>query len=243
MTSPAETRARIRPVAGRAFEDILDGYFPLEESVRQMMERHRFSTVWITLLHAPIMNLRDLAPTDPVPLTLPKIYSGMIDFMALLGSKQGNRIELEGLGDWFWIDPRDRAPTFPATIRLGEPAFVRGIGLHELGDDPDALTSPREVAVVRPKTSSALAEEMASATAELGWTSSRAFGFGRRVEGICDIADADLSRTLLGQDFTAPTESSDGSGATAPLDEPAYLLVNTSPDQLTPEALKLARRL
>ena len=228
-------------MAGRAFEDILDGYFPLEESVRQMMERHGFSTVWITLLHAPIMNLRDLAPTDPVPLTLPKIYSGMIDFMALLGSKQGNRIELEGLGDWFWIDPRDRAPTFPATIRLGEPAFVRGIGLKECDDNPN--TMPCEVAIARPPTSASLAEEIASATAELGWTSSRAFGFGRHIDGIGHIAGADISRTLLGQDFTARTESSNRSAAKAPLDEPGYLLVNTSPDQLTPEALKLARSL
>lgn len=117
------------PVPGRAFEDILDGYFPLGESVRQMMARNRFTSIWINLLHAPVMDLPGLPPTAPVPLHLPRAYSGMIDAMTLTAVLYDGGARMAGVGNWFWIDGREETGTFPALTRLGEPAFIRGIGL------------------------------------------------------------------------------------------------------------------
>ena len=235
--SSLESTAGAHPHTGRAFEDILDGYFPLQESIRQMMERQRFTHVWLTIQHAPIMNLSGLRPTDPVPVTLPKIYAGMIDFMALVGTQTGDQPELSGAGDWFWVDARDRAASFPVSVRLGEPAFVRGVGLDVDAAETQA-GSRGNVAVIRRPADASLDTVIAHATAELGWTSSRAWGLGREISGIVQTGDTDLSEAAFGRacearrSVEAPPE-----GAGAP-----YVLLNTSPGQLDQEALQLALR-
>lgn len=227
----------VRRVAGRAFEDILDGYFPLAESVRQMMERQGFSKAWVTLQHAPVMNIQGLAPTDPVPLSLPKIYAGMIHFMALTATSERDGISLEGAGDWFWLNPDDDGATFPGTIRLGEPAFVRGIGFT--GDaqaDDDA-----GVAVLRVPSSNSIRDAVCAATARLGWASARAWGLGRTGAGIERLSDFDAARAVFGESFQAHMPA--GSGARSEPKASAYALIDTSPDRADAEQLALALRL
>lgn len=110
--------------------------------MRQLLARQGFQTMWITLLHAPIMNIKDLPPEAPVPLHLRKIYSGMIDHMLLLAQSTPQGMELSGAGDWFFTEEDETSDVFPDLIRLGEPAFVRGIGLTEL---PAGEEAPMEL--------------------------------------------------------------------------------------------------
>jgi|GEM_PF-4814639 len=228
--------SRLRAHEGRAFEDILDGYFPLRESIRQMMDRQGFSRVWVTLQHAPIMNLKHLAPTDPVPLTLPKVYAGMIDFMSLTATQADATPALSGVGEWFWVDPSDRTALFPTSVRLGEPAFVRGIGIH--ADDLKTAGTRRDVAILHASASADLGAQVAQATGELGWTSCRAWGLGTEVSGVAQTKDIELSRALFGQGFdasTSPTIQRDTSS-------PTYVLLNTSSAHLNAEELEIALR-
>lgn len=114
----------------QAFEDILDGYFPLAESARQMLVRQGLQVMWITLLQAPVMTLPGLGPTEPVPLHVPKIHAGLIDQITLCAALlRDGTVVLAGAGQWFWTDGRAAAQPFPTLTRLGEPAFVRGVGL------------------------------------------------------------------------------------------------------------------
>lgn len=70
------------PTGAQPFQDILDGYFTLKESVRQMMVRHDLTWVWMALWHAPVMDIGGLGPREPVPLHLRDGYAGLIDAMA-----------------------------------------------------------------------------------------------------------------------------------------------------------------
>jgi hypothetical protein len=118
-------------LGGRAFCDILDGYFTLRESLRQMLVRNGFSGAWVTLLHAPVMHIEGLPADAPIPLHLRGDYAGMIEQMqlaALGGTERG--VSLFAVGDWYWAD-RARETALPADIRLGEPAYVQGIGWGE----------------------------------------------------------------------------------------------------------------
>jgi hypothetical protein len=124
----------VRP-EGRVFCDILDGYFTLRESLRQMLARNGFSGAWLTLLHAPMMHIKGLPEDAPIPLHLRGDYAGMIEQMsltALIGDKSidCSRLSLFALGDWYWAD-RPRYNDLPADVRLGEPAYVEGIGWGE----------------------------------------------------------------------------------------------------------------
>lgn len=227
---------------GRAFEDILDGYFPLGESVRQMMARNRFTSIWINLLHAPVMDLPGLPPTAPVPLHLPRAYSGMIDAMTLTAVLYDGGARMAGVGNWFWIDGREETGTFPALTRLGEPAFIRGIGL---GGNIEAGAFPPTVAVARPGARVPVEAALEQATARLGWRASRAWGLGQPVAGIGHAALLDLPRALQGRRFDVPHRTTGGlplGGPRFPADGD-YLLLDLSADQQDAEALELALRL
>lgn len=120
----AAPHAKVEP-----FHDILDGYFTLRESVRQMMARHGFQWAWLTLRHAPIMQISDLAPEAPVPLHLRDGYAGFIDEMILtVTASRSADVMLTGSGTWHWLDNRSETD-LPADIRLGEPAYLSGFGL------------------------------------------------------------------------------------------------------------------
>lgn len=227
----------VRQVPGRAFEDILDGYFPLAESIRQMMERQGFTAVWLTLLHAPVMNIKGLGPLDPVPLSLRKIYAGMIHNMSLEARRTQEGLSLDGAGDWFWLNPDDEAATFPETTRLGEPAFVRGIGLTEDAEAP----VDTGVAVLRLPPSVSLSDAVCAATAQLGWASSRAWGLGRRSAGIERLGSVDAGRAVFGDSFEACSHESQR--PSPPAFESTYALVDTSPTRADEEQLALALRL
>jgi len=134
------------------FHDILDGYFTLKESVRQMMARHDFSWAWLVLCHAPVMEIEGLAPDAPVPLHLREGYAGVIDSMLLtvtrIGGSDTAEYALIGTGDWRWLD--DRADTaLPPDIRLGEPAYLTGFGLSATpGPDPKRIAASEVLAQV-----------------------------------------------------------------------------------------------
>ncbi|GAA6202755.1 hypothetical protein [Aquicoccus sp. SU-CL01552] len=134
------------------FHDILDGYFTLKESVRQMMARHDFIWAWLVLCHAPIMEIEGLDPDAPVPLHLREGYAGVIDSMLLTVTRAGGpdtaAFTLIGTGDWRWLDDRAEA-ALPADIRLGEPAYLTGFGLSATpGPDPKRIPASEVLAQV-----------------------------------------------------------------------------------------------
>lgn len=114
------------------FHDILDGYFTLKESVRQLMARHQLVWAWIVLRHAPVMEVEGLAPDAPVPLHLRDGHAGMVDAMILTvtrnGGTESDDFALVGSGEWRWLNAR-KDTTLPADIRLAEPAYLTGFGL------------------------------------------------------------------------------------------------------------------
>lgn len=114
--------------ASQPFQDILDGYFTLRDSVRQMADRHAFAWATLTLMQAPVMDVPGLSRGEPVPLHLREGHAGLIETLVLTAVRvEGGDMRLFGVGEWRWFD--DRAGTaLPADVRLGEPAFVRGFG-------------------------------------------------------------------------------------------------------------------
>ncbi|WP_010140114.1 hypothetical protein [Oceanicola sp. S124] len=124
----------IAPLPGQdaePFHDILDGYFTLKESVRQLMARHQLTWAWLMIGHAPVMEIEGLAPDAPVPLHLrDTTYAGLIDAMTLTVIASGDDVSLVGAGDWRWLDARED-PSLPVDIRLAEPAYLTGFGLSK----------------------------------------------------------------------------------------------------------------
>lgn len=115
--------------AAQPFQDILDGYFTLKESVRQLMARHDLSWAWLLIGHAPVMEIAGLAPDAPVPLHLRDGYAGLIDTLVLTVTRPPDgAAQLIGSGSWLWLDARAET-ALPADIRLAEPAYVTGFGL------------------------------------------------------------------------------------------------------------------
>ncbi|MDF0595192.1 hypothetical protein [Psychromarinibacter halotolerans] len=128
------------PVSGDLFEDTMDGYFPFRESVRQMMARNGFAAAWISLAHAPMMDLPDVAADAPVPLRLRPEAAGTIRSMAVIAVASVKGLRLRGAARWSWLGPRQGADeTFDPAWRLAEPVFVRGIGLLPLRGDDEAI--------------------------------------------------------------------------------------------------------
>jgi len=126
-----ETNLTITPLAGHVFEDVVDGYFPLQESLKQMMERQGFSAAIVSLKVAPAMEIPDLAPKDPVPLYVTDGFGCMINRMTLVVRHVEDEVEIEGLGDWKWFDGSlVDASFFSPQHRLAEPAFIKGVGFR-----------------------------------------------------------------------------------------------------------------
>jgi hypothetical protein len=162
--------AALRPMGGSIFEDILDGYFPIRESARQLLERQGASAMWIRFVHAPVMTVSGLSATEPVPMSVRKAYSGMIDHMTLFVARSGDRVEVSGVGDWYWADGREETDTLPASTRMGEPVFVRGIGIRDLA--PGNLPS---IALTNLNGSLSSDVQLKRASDQLGWSEFRAW--------------------------------------------------------------------
>lgn len=129
----ARNKARYLPQGATVFEDIIDGYFPLSESLRQMMQRNGFVCASVTLTHAPIMDIPGLGPTAPVPLRLDTGTAGIADRLDILISLGGDAVQLSGYGRWRWYrSAGDWQNLLPAHTRLAEPSIVAGIG-HPAG--------------------------------------------------------------------------------------------------------------
>ena len=232
-----------RALAGCAFEDILDGYFPLGESVRQLMERRRFICMWITILHAPVMNISGLPSTAPAPLFLPRIYSGMIDHIVLLAETSAEGVAMTGRGMWFWTDGRAETGIFSPLTRLGEPAFVRGIGISDVNAADSGHTSQACVGMARVDGAADLPDlSVGDMARQLGWHDCRAWRLSQAGAGIR-------------LDDTAPAFAGDEPNSAAvsslcpilPVSRTwkawDYLLINLNPAQAAPKSLAAARRL
>ncbi len=115
---------------GLFFEDIVDGYFPLKESLRQLLIRQGFNFALISFIFAPILKNNQLKKHSPVPLHITRKNSGIICYFTALAKLDGADVFTTGVADWFWENEHpSKACNFFTTDRLAEPAFVRGIGL------------------------------------------------------------------------------------------------------------------
>ena len=119
----------------QCFEDIIDGYFPLKESLKQMLSRFQSSAAWINFRFSPLINKEHLKPSDPIPIQVDGFRTGLIhEASILVVSKDGEAI-LTGVADWSWHDSERQADTELSPFhRLAEPVLVRGCLLEgEIG--------------------------------------------------------------------------------------------------------------
>jgi len=119
----------IVPIKATLFEDFIDGYFPLNLSLGQMLVRHGFQSAWIFIRVAPMMEIPGLTRTDPVPLHLDPAHGGQIKWLTATIRLSGQIAILSGLAKWRWNDPvKNNERQLSTSLRLAEPAFLRGIG-------------------------------------------------------------------------------------------------------------------
>ena len=109
------------------FEDVIDGYFPIGESLKQMLQRFHANSAWVNFIYAPIIRGDHLAPSDPVPVNVAGCVSGMINDVSIFISMENRDVVLTGVGDWHWHNAttNESEPLAPSN-RLVEPVFVRG---------------------------------------------------------------------------------------------------------------------
>lgn len=135
-------------VRGHAFEDTIDGYFSLRDSLRQLMIRQSCNTAFVRILHAPVMEIPGLAVNEPVPLYIQEAYAGMIQQMTVLAEVKNDDIALSGIAEWKW-EAEGNDILFSPECRLAEPAYVCGIKYHceevnrleDIAEKPPAVKS------------------------------------------------------------------------------------------------------
>ena len=111
----------------RFFEDVIDGYFPIGESLKQMLQRFHVSSAWVNFIYAPIIRGDHLAPSDPVPVNVAGCVSGMINDVSIFISIENRNVALTGVGDWYWHNATtNESEPLASSHRLVEPVFVRG---------------------------------------------------------------------------------------------------------------------
>lgn len=114
-----------------AFEDFIDGYFPLTLSLRHLIDRLQVEAAFVVLRVAPMMDLPGLNPEDPVPLHIDPAQAGQINWMAVTARRTAVATVISGHALWTWnASESQSSPFLPPTIRLTEPVFVRGIGFR-----------------------------------------------------------------------------------------------------------------
>jgi hypothetical protein len=107
------------------FNDVIDGYFPLQISLSHLLERLDASLAYIEITYAPIMDIPGLEYFDPVPLNLKVGRVGMIEKLHVRYESSGN---FSSNGSWHWLDTytQEANNCFSKMIRLAEPAYVEG---------------------------------------------------------------------------------------------------------------------
>ena len=111
----------------QCFEDIIDGYFPLKESLKQMLRRFHSSAAWINFKFSPLINQENLKPSDPIPVRVDGFRTGLINEASILVVLQKEQVILTGIADWCWHGSANLAePELSPLHRLAEPALVRG---------------------------------------------------------------------------------------------------------------------
>jgi hypothetical protein len=116
-----------------AFEDVIDGYFPLRESLRQMLKRKACKAALVSIRHAPAMEIPGIQPTDPVPLYITDGFGCIIHSMTLLARLTDAGTTVTGVADWSWSGThRAQDTAFSDMNRLAEPALIRGLALSEI---------------------------------------------------------------------------------------------------------------
>ena len=105
------------------FNDVIDGYFPLQISLSHLLERLDTSLAYVEITYAPIMDIPGLKLFDPVPLNLKMGRIGMIEKLHVRYESSGN---FSSNGSWHWLDAQEANNSFDKVIRLAEPAYVEG---------------------------------------------------------------------------------------------------------------------
>ncbi len=121
----------MKPIAVEAvpFEDFIDGYFPLGQSLRYLLDRRGFASAWIVMRVAPVMEIPGLRDHDPVPLHIDSKNEGQIDWLSASVRRSGSTAGYSGAARWAWNEPAlDQSNVLSPIVRLAEPAFIRGIG-------------------------------------------------------------------------------------------------------------------
>jgi len=134
--------SQIITASAEVFEDTIDGYFPLHESLRQLLERNRIETAIVRIIHAPAMEISGLKRQDPVPLCMANDQGCMIHQMTLIVCLEQDEITVSGAGHWTWTGVhRLNDVQFSVEHRLAEPAFIRGIRLKSAHSSMNFNTS------------------------------------------------------------------------------------------------------
>ncbi|WP_425045822.1 hypothetical protein [Primorskyibacter sp. S87] len=110
-----------------AFDDILDGYFPLRTSITDLMQRRNLRHAVVKLSFAPIIEVDGLHHDAPVPLNIRGCRAGMIRAAELNVAVAKHGIEVSGHAHWFWLNRMPTADHLNPMIRLAEPALARVI--------------------------------------------------------------------------------------------------------------------
>jgi len=105
------------------FNDVIDGYFPLQISLSHLLKRLDTSLAYVEIKYAPIMDIPGLQLFDPVPLNLKVGRVGMIEKLHVRYESSGN---FSSNGSWHWFDAQEANNSFDKVIRLAEPAYVEG---------------------------------------------------------------------------------------------------------------------
>ena len=113
------------------FNDVIDGYFPLQISLSHLLVRLNTTLAYLEIRYAPIMDIPGLAHSDPVPLNVKVGRVGMIEKLHVRYESSGN---FSSNGSWHWLDAQEANNSFDNVIRLAEPAYVRGFyaSIHRL---------------------------------------------------------------------------------------------------------------
>jgi hypothetical protein len=105
------------------FNDVIDGYFPLQISLSHLLVRLNTKLAYLEIRYAPIMDIPGLAHSDPVPLNVKVGRAGMIEKLHVRYESSGN---FSSNGSWHWLDAQEANSSFDKVIRLAEPAYVQG---------------------------------------------------------------------------------------------------------------------